>query len=412
VLDSPIALLRKLVPAALLFVLVLLLALPAGSSARGGAGHNDPTKKLEDAFKVALYVRSVSEDGCYPPAPQLARAISHRKKGLQVLVASGPGGVHRANIVYVLRHGSTCNHVMMALRASSGLYILNSAQGTIRVQGRRGPRVVPGKPGPPRGLRLVQKTFKMSAPDQLTRLEVFCPGGAYPVGGGMSVNVPPGSDGEGVYPHSYERLGAQRGFHISEVLYDSNHASTTTRQVTVQALCARGQIPQNPTPHKTVFIQPGQTRSATARCPKGQVLIMGGFQRTDFASDGGNYVTESRAAGPNAWRVTGSAFIGSGMTGGGELTAVAYCVKHRGPILTEVSSIPVTVPAGSNASATTPQCPDGLRLTSTGFSLGGSPNAFYSGSSINNDGTTTANAFGYFGQADGLTAYGYCQRAQ
>ena len=176
----------------------------------------------------------------------------------------------------MLKHGSNCNKVMMALRASSGLYVLNSAQGTIRVQGRRGPRVVPGIPGPPRSLRMVTKPFEMSAPDQLTRLEVLCPGGWYPIGGGMTVNLPPGPDGEGVYPHSYERLGAQRGFHISEVLYDPNWSFTTPRNITVQAVCARGQIPQNPTPHKTVFILPGQTKSAIARCPKGQQLITGG----------------------------------------------------------------------------------------------------------------------------------------
>jgi hypothetical protein len=354
----------------------------------------------------------VSTDGCYPPAPQLARAISRRKKGLTVGVANGPGSVHSANRVFILRHGSNCNKVMMALRASSGLYILNSATGLIRVQGRGGPRVVPGKPGPPRGVRLVSKVFKMGAPDQLTRLEVICPRGSAPIGGGMTVNVPPGSDGEGVYPHSYERLGAQSGYHISEVLYDANYSSTTPRNVTIQAVCARGQIPQNPTPHSTVFILPGQTKSATARCPRGQYLIMGGFQRTDFASDGGNYVTASHADGPSAWTVTGSAFIGTGTTGGGELTAVAYCSKAKGPILTEVASTPSPVAGSSNAAATTPPCPSGMTLTSTGFSLGDSRDAFYAGSSINNDNTTTANAFGYFGPTANLTAYGYCQIAR
>jgi hypothetical protein len=402
---------RRTLPAIVVALIALLLVLPASAPARGGAGHNSPTKKLEDAFKIALYVRSVSKDGCYPPAQRLAKAISKRKKGLRVLAANGPGSVHRFDLVYVLRRGTACNHVKMALRASSGLYILNSAQGTIRVQGRRGPRVVPGKAGPPRRLRLVTKTFKMSAPDQLTRLEVFCPRGSSPIGGGMSVNIPPGPDGEGVYPHSYERLGAQLGFHISEVLYDASHESTTPRNVTVQSLCAKGQIPQNPTPHKTVFIRPGETKSATARCPKGQVLITGGFQRTDFASDGGNYVTESHAAGPRAWKVTGSAFFGTGPTGSGELTAVAYCVKHRGPILTEVASSPAPVSAGANGTATTPPCPAGLTLTSTGFSLA-DRNGFYAGSSLNPDGTTTANAFGYFGPVSGLTAFGYCQRTK
>jgi hypothetical protein len=400
--------LLRLVPA--IAVLAVALACSPSALARGGAGHNDPTKKLEDAFKIALYVRSVSSDGCYPPARQLAQKIAQTKRGLKVRVAGGVGGVKRRNIVFVLRHGSNCNKVMMALRASSGLYVLNSAQGTIRVQGRRGPRVVPGIPGPPRSLTTVTKTFKMSAPDQLTRLEVLCPGGRYPIGGGMTVNTPPGIDGEGVYPHSFERLGAQRGFHISAVLFDSNWSSTTPRSITVQAVCARGQIPQNPTPHKTVFILPGQTKTAIARCPGGQKLITGGFQRTNFASDGGNYVTESRAVGSNAWKVTGSAYIGSGTTGGGELTAIAYCARSKRRILTEVSSAPAPVAQGTVGSATTPTCPGGLRLTTAGFALD-SRNGFYAGNSLDNGDTTTASAFGYFGPAT-LTAYGYCQRAK
>jgi hypothetical protein len=402
---------RTLIPVVAL-VAALALALAPSAGARGGAGHNSPTKRLEDAFKIALHVRSLSRDGCYPPAPRLARQIAKLKKGLRMGVAGGPGGASRLDVVYVLRHGTACNHVKMALRSSSGLYVLNSAQGTIRVQGRGGPRVVPGKPGPPKGVRLVSKTFKMEKPDQLTRFEVICPGSTAPIGGGMSVNVPPGPDGEGVYPHSFERLGAQRGFHISEVLYDAEHASTTPRNVTVQAVCARGQFPQNPTPHKTVFIKPGEVKSATARCPSGQYLITGGFQRTNFASDGGNYITESHADGPSAWKVTGSAFTGTQFTGGGELTAIAYCSKAKGPILTEVPSMPVPVQAGQSASATSPSCPSGLTLTTTGFSLGDSKDAFYAGNSINDDNTTTANAFGYFGGSANLTAYAYCQTAR
>lgn len=398
---------RSLLPIALL---IALLACSGMAQARGGAGHNPATKKLEDAFKIALYVRSVSDDGCYPPAPRLAKLIGQTKRGLTVGVAGGPNKLHRMNVVFVLRHGTNCNKVMMALRAASGLYILNSALGTIRVQGRGGPRIVPGKPGPPRQLQLISKTFKMSAPDQLTRHEVLCPGGKYPIGGGMTVSPVSDADGEGIYPHSYERLGAQRGFHISAVLFDPTWSSTTTRNITIQTLCARGQIPQNPTPHKTVFILPGQVKSAIARCPKGQQLITGGFQRTNFGSDGGDWVTESQAEGTNAWKVTGSAYIGSGTTGGGELTAIAYCSKAKGPILTEVASTPVPVAANMNATATTPACPDGLRLTTTGFALD-SRNAFYAGSSLNDDGTSTANAFGYLG-ASNLTAYGYCQRAK
>ncbi|HKH42117.1 MAG TPA: hypothetical protein VKA41_09725 [Solirubrobacterales bacterium] len=382
----------------------------AAHAGRTGAGHNPATTKLENAFKIALYFRSISKDGCYPPAQQLARKITKDPRGRKVGVARGAGSLPRNDLVFVLRRGTTCNKVMMALRDSSGLYILNSALGTIRVQGRRGPRVEPGKPGPPRGIRILSKTFKTAGPDHADRFTTLCPGNTYPIGGGMLVNQPPGSDGEGVYPHSFERLGAQRGFHVTTVLYDLSWDSTTPRNVTVQAVCARGQIPQNPTPHKTVFILPGQTKSAIARCPKGQQLITGGFQRTNFASDGGNYVTESRAVGTRAWKVTGSAFIGTGTTGGGELTSIAYCVRKKRPILTEVVSAPTAVAQGTTADATTPPCPRNLRLTSTGFALD-SRNGFYTGNSLNDDGTTTASAFGYFGPAN-LTSYGYCQRAK
>ena len=59
---------------------------------------------------------------------------------------------------------------------------------------------------------------------------------------------------------------------------------------------------------------------------------------------------------------------------------------------------------------TTPPCPSGLTLSSTGFS--GLPGTFYAGSSLNPDGTSTATAFGYFAAAPSLSAYGYCLRAR
>ncbi|HEY1335131.1 MAG TPA: hypothetical protein VGF31_12800, partial [Myxococcaceae bacterium] len=296
----------------LLALLAVLLAAPGDAPARGGAGHNPATKKLEDAFKVALYFRSISQDGCYPAPPQLAKLMAERKQGLRTGVAGRPGSVHRRNVVYVLRSGSACNHIRMALLSSSGLYVLNSAQGNIRVQGkRRGPRTDPGKSGPARSLRLISSGFRLRGFNELERLESVCPGGRYPIGGGMISSPAPDPDGEGIYPHSYERLGAQRGFHVSAVLFDPSIDSTTPRNVTLQTVCARNLVPANPSPHKTVFIRTGETRTATARCPKGQYLITGGFQRTDFTIYGGNYITESRAAGPRAWRVTGSAFHGS-----------------------------------------------------------------------------------------------------
>ena len=254
---------------------------------------------------------------------------------------------------------------------------------------------------------MVSSSFRLQGHDDTQRLDTLCPRRSYPLGGGMIVSPGPGADGEGVYPHSYERLGAQRGWHINAILYDPNSGnSTTPRSVTVQTVCGRFLRPANPSPHSTIFIRSDQTKTVTAACPKGQFLIAGGFQRTNFDSTGGNYVTESRADGPRAWRVTGSAFGGSG---GGELTAIAYCVRHRGPILTEVSAF-APIPSRGTSTATTPPCPNGLTLASTGFS--GAPGTFYAGSSLNADRTSTATAYGYFAAAPSLTAFGYCMRAR
>jgi hypothetical protein len=388
-------------------VLFALLAAPASAPAIvGGAGHNKPTTNLESAYKIALYLRSVSADGCYPPPRELAKAIHKLNPKIKVRVARGPRSVHRQGIVYILRRGSNCNRVRMAWLSPRGLYVLDSTTGNVRVYGKHGPRTSPGQSGPARQVRLVSTSFRLQGPDDTQRLDTLCPRRSFPLGGGMIASPGPGAGGEGAYPHSYERLGAQRGWHINVILYDPTRGSTTPRQITIQTVCGRFLRPSNPTPHATIFIKSGETKSATAVCPKGQALIAGGFQRTNFDSTGGNYVTESRAYGPGAWRVTGSAFGGSG---GGELTAIAYCVKHRGPILTEVSaSAPIAF--GATAAVTTPPCPPGLRMTSTGFSA--SPSAFYAGSSLNPDGSTTATAFGYFAAAPSLTAYGYCLRAK
>jgi hypothetical protein len=394
-------------PTLVAILLVALLAAPSNAPAIvGGAGHNKPTKKLEAAYKIALYLRSVSADGCYPPPKKLAKKIHKMNHKIKVRVVQGPRNARRQGVVYILRKGTNCNRVRMAYRTPRGLYILDSKTGNVRVYGRHGPRTSPGQSGPARQVRLISETFRLQGHDDTQRLDTLCPRRSYPLGGGMTVSLPPGSDGEGVYPHSYERLGAQRGWHINAILYDPSGASTTPRSVTVQAVCGRFLRPANPSPHATIFIRSDQVKSTTAACPKGQFLIAGGFQRTNFDSTGGNYVIESRAASPRAWRVTGSAFGGSG---GGELTAIAYCVKHGGPILTEVSgSSPLAF--RSLSTATTAPCPAGLTVTSTGFSS--APGTFYAGSSLNPDGTSTATAFGYFGAAPSLTAYGYCMRTR
>jgi hypothetical protein len=397
--------------AVLAVAIVALFAFSTIAAARGG--HNPPTKKLERAFKVALLERVQSEDGCYPPPAALAAEIRHEAR-LEVDLAADFDSIDEANIVHVIRRRARCGRVRMALRAEAGLYVLNSARGPVYVKGRSGElsreERAAGR-GPVRALTLTTDIATLTRADEKKRITIRCPRGRFPLGGGMVAAPPPAPDGEGVYPHSYERLGAQRGFHVTAVLVDPSPAITAPREVTIQVVCGLGLVPTD-SPRRTVFTMPGETKSVVARCPPRSHLFSGGFQRTNFTTPsttaGGNFVTESRAIGPRSWRVTGHA-IGSD---GGELTAIAHCAKTRRPPLVEVGGTS-PLPGGEAAAATTPPCPQGRRLVAGGFSLNGSVNAFFAGGSINRDGTWSATGFGYLGPSPGgLTAYGYCLRAR
>ena len=369
-------------------------------------GFSLPTKRLEGAYKFALQDRRFDPAGCYARPPELAKILT-KATGRRVAVARNTNRLRNRNEVYVLKAGTSCDRLRMGLRALS-IYVLDSHLGTVRIQGRKG-AATPGLARTLLGVSLATQTYRLNKPDTAPRLDVLCPRGSSPIGGGMSSSPAVGPGGEGVYPHSYERLGAQLGFHISVVVLDPTPGQTTTRDVTVQAVCGRGVIPATPTPHKTVWIRSGQTKTVTARCPSGQFLVSGGFQRTNFRSDGGDYITESRASGPKAWTVTGSAYSAFGPPGQGELTAIAYCARTGKPKLTEVASSPAPIGAGQLASTTTPSCPKGRRLVAGGFSNGGgSPNAFFADGTINQDNSFTAHSFGFFGPASNLTAYGYC----
>jgi hypothetical protein len=402
----------RLLTPILLLAAVLALATGALASPSEAPGHNPATRALEAAFKVAQYERAGSADGCYLSPEALAPKIT-AKTGQRVLIARGPKQVRKRNVVNILRSGTNCNRLRMALRAKAGLYMLDSKTGLLDIVGGRRDREPVGGAGPLRAIALKSKVFTISSPEVPERFSVICPARSYPLGGGMSATPPSAADGEGAYPHSYERLGAQRGWHVNPVLIDPSPSTsfpvpsggTTPRTVTLQVVCAKGLVPDS-SPHKTVFLKSGQTKTATATCPKGQVLMSGGFQRTNFVRFGGDYITESRAVGSRSWRVSGTAFGSFG----GELSAIAYCAISKKPLLTTVSSASVPVGDKQLARTTTPACTGGQKLTSGGFSLNGSSSALFADGTMTKGGTWSASAFGYFGAAPGLTAYGYCMR--
>jgi hypothetical protein len=249
--------------------------------------------------------------------------------------------------------------------------------------------------------RIVTSTgLSLSQANQNGRLEAVCPKGKVPYGGGMTATPPPGSDGEGVYPHSFERLGVQHGFHVSSILLDAT-APTTARSMTVQAVCG-------PDPGKVASVRaltqvsPGQSQTAVATCPGKKRLIAGGFQQTDFTSKGGSFATQSEALGNKAWSITATAFGSSG----GPAMAAAYCVPGKSTF--QGFSGSTTIPPGANGTATSPPCIGGKRLISGGFNTSPAGAVFFANGTINPDQSFSASGYNRSASPATITADGYC----
>ena len=248
-------------------------------------------------------------------------------------------------------------------------------------------------------------SLTMSQPNEPARAAVTCPGRLEPYGGAQSASPDPDREGEGVYPHSYERLGAQSGFHSTPVLYDPTPWAHQTYQVTLQVLCGKkpGKIAD---PHDIATNVPsGASRTLVVTCPKKSVLIGGGFQRAAFEAGGGVYPTESHAISKTKWQASGTAFGDIE----NDMVSIGYCMASpkRKPLLTEMSSS-VVIPPSSVRHTTTPSCPDNRRLVWNGFKTDPLASMFFADGIINGDDSFTASAYNKSNAPATLTAYGYC----
>ncbi len=396
----------------------LACAQPALGTPQGlvQGGYDASTQQLEGGFKILAIHRVFSKDECYPPPNEVATILREETKS-EAVVTPNLDSVQGTNLVNVIADQTNCDRLVLALRAGvkQRIFVLDSNYGPVYLAGHQAQagKNQAGGGGPLRDLAAASKEFRMSEPDGTSRLEVLCPGGDHPLGGGFFNATPIGSDGEGVYSHSYERLGATDGFHDTATLIDPSQKKTETHRVQLQVVCGQGLVP-TASPHATTYVHRHESASVTAHCPEGTVIFSGGFQRTNFTTPGvkrygghiygGDYITESRADGNDGWTVSGAA------TGenGGELTAIAYCGRDSSLPIKEVSS-EVSVGEGKSASAVTPRCPDGYALISGGFSFGDSHDALFADGYFTRAGTWAATGYGWFGSAD-LTAYGYCAK--
>lgn len=257
--------------------------------------------------------------------------------------------------------------------------------------------------------KIISSTSTLSTNDT-PRKTVLCPKGnpafKFPYGGGSFSTSPYEPDGAGVYPHSYERLGVQGGYHVTPVNYDPSPETPASRQVTLQVVCGPEPGKLNP-PHQTAQVDPPESKTHDVRCTGKRKLIGGGFQRTTFvgpvrgAPPSGVFATESHPIAPNVWRVSGTAFGKFG----GELTGFGYCRKKGG--MSTVSATTIINP-GQFGTATTPPCPGKKSMAFTGFITSPLGSIFYAGGQFNADDSTTGGGYNRDIAPATLTVEGYC----
>jgi hypothetical protein len=234
-------------------------------------------------------------------------------------------------------------------------------------------------------------------------MTVNCPGAKEPYGGGFLTNPAPDL-GQGVYPNSYERLGQQRGYHITGTLINPVRAQVAPRDVTLQVICGKKLGPLDD-PHSFAQLGPGDgPKTVIATCPKKQTLIGGGYQQTNGVTDAGVIATESHRTSARTWQVV--AHDPGGFAG--TAVSIGYCAKSKKSLITELAGT-ITIGQRETATATTPPCPTGRQLAFSGFSAPPSGEIRFLGEGFNPDGSTSATGFNSGAPAT-LTAYSYCLR--
>ena len=177
-----------------------------------------------------------------------------------------------------------------------------------------------------------QKTFSISGANSKRRLVVRCPGRLVPLGGGMTSSPPPSADGEGVYPHSYERLGVQHGYHSTVVLFDPSPSSTQARDVTLQVAVPQAEA-RHASPQDRVR-QPGTDEDRGRHLPRTGGICSGA------ASSGPTSRPAAATTSPSLAR-----------------SPTSHGASPDGPSASSAASSPRSPTAGEARSRSSPRCP-------------------------------------------------------
>lgn len=163
----------------------------------------------------------------------------------------------------------------------------------------------------------------------------------------------------------------------------------------------------------TVTIPPKAKRAATAMCPKGKSVVMGGFRNEIGAGDSPEVepIGLTRPS-KRAWKDSATDVFAPA----GDATSIAYC--GRAPRLTErrkTITLPAAKPASNQPAGVTAKCPRGTRVAFGGFKADFDPHfGLHTGaiwiSSLRrgSNRTWTASGINLGNGAGDLTSVAYC----
>src|SRR5215203_2260681 len=268
----------------LVAVVAVLACAQAGHGQLRQGGYDEATRQLEEGFKIVSTTRVFAGDECYPDPDQIADEL-RQGMGVEVVIAPSLDSVQGFDLVNVVSGETECNRLVLAIRAGAKgrVFVLDSDYGPVYVQGGQGlsEASLASGAGRLRDLTAGSSIVSMHRADEKSRFETHCPDATSPLGGGWVNTKPLASDGAGLYPHSYERLGVQGGFHVTATYIDrSNRDQSPRRRAETQVVCGHGLVP-TAAPHETIFITREGTGTVTAHCPEDTELFSGGFQRTN-----------------------------------------------------------------------------------------------------------------------------------
>jgi hypothetical protein len=109
----------------------------------------------------------------------------------------------------------------------------------------------------------------------------------------------------------------------------------------------------------TITIPDDETRSVTARCPRGGEVVSGGFAGEQFDAFDGAFPIESRRAGKRGWIASGHG------DGDSNLTSYAYCAKDK--VGLKARSVQASQSSGAENLSLEARCRKRERVISGGF---------------------------------------------